>query len=385
VTDARPADGRAWEPPGLPRRADPVVEAPLATPVPTASPGIPPTAGWTPPPRPGLVPLRPLGLGTIISASFGVLRRNALATFGPALLVCLALAVVKSLGTIALLTSLVASSSDDVDAVGAVSNGLGGALVSFLGSTALDLAGTQLVLAIVALATAGGTVGERRRPGAIWRRTRGRRLAVVGWALLVAVVAFAGIGVVIGAVVLIAIAGGAAGTVIAFLLLGIAIPGALVLWAWLTTKLAFVPPALVVERLRMRAAIRRSWRLTRGRFWRVLGVRLLVTVMVGAAQALLGIPIQLLATLVASLVLPNGASDADGSTLLIVVTLLTQTAGAFVTAVTLVLTTATTSLLYVDVRMRAEGLDLELARYVEHAPGTRGGLPDPFRRPEAAA
>jgi hypothetical protein len=331
------------------------------------------------------VPLRPLGLGTIISAAFGVLRRHALATFGPALLVCLALAIVKSLGTVALLTSFLSSASDDVNAVGAVSNGLGGALVTFLASTALDLAGTQLVLAIVSLATAGSTVGERRRPGAIWRRTRGRRLAIVGWALLVALVAFVGIGVVVGVVVALAVAGGAVGTAIGFVLLGIAIPGALVLWAWLTTKLAFVPPALVVERLRMGAAVRRSWRLTRGRFWRILGIRLLVTVMVGAAQALLGIPLQLLASIVASLLLPNGSTADDGTTLLVLVTVITQGAGAFVTAVTLVLTTATTSLLYVDVRMRAEGLDLELARYVEHAPGTRSGLPDPFRRPEAAA
>lgn len=379
MTDARPADGRAWEPPGVVRRPDPVVEAPRPVPPPSAA------AGWTPPPRPGLVPLRPLGLGTIISASFGVLRRNPLATFGPALLVALALAVVTSLGTIALLTSLLTSGSGDVDAIGAVANGLGGALLSFLGSTGLALAGSQVVLAVVALAAAGGAVGERRRPAAIWRRLRGRRLAVLGWALLVAVVAFGGIGLLVGVVAALAVAGGAAGTAIGVLLVVVAIPGASVLWAWLTTKLAFVPPALVVERLRMRAAVRRSWRLTRGRFWRVLGIRLLVTVMVGVAQGLLGIPIQLLATLVASLVLPNGATDDQGRTLLIVTTLLTQAAGSFVAAIALVLTTATTSLLYLDVRMRAEGLDLELARYVEHAPGTRAGLPDPFRRPEAAA
>lgn len=365
----------------MPRRPDPVAEARPATAVPAAAPG------WTPPPRPGLVPLRPLTLGTIISASFGVLRRNPLATFGPALLVALALAVVTSLGTIALLTSVIASGSgsSDTDAIGAVSNGLGGALLSFLGSTGLELAGSQIVLAVVALATAAGVVGERRRPAALWRRTRGRRLAVLGWALLVAVVAFAAIGLLVGAVAALAVAGGAAGPAIAVLLLVVAIPGAVVLWAWLTTKLAFVPPAIVVERLRMGAAVRRSWRLTRGRFWRVLGIRLLVAVMLGAAQGLLGIPIQLLASIVASLVLPNGATDDADRTLVVVTTLLTQAAGSLVAAITLVLSTATTSLLYLDVRMRSEGLDLELARYVEHPPGTRTGLPDPFRRPEAVA
>ncbi|MFW8746106.1 hypothetical protein, partial [Mesorhizobium japonicum] len=91
-----------------------------------------------------------------------LLRRNPLATFGPALLVALALAVVTSLGPIALLTSVIASGSgsSDTDAIGAVSNGLGGALLSFLGSTGLELAGSQIVLAVVALATAAGVVGE---------------------------------------------------------------------------------------------------------------------------------------------------------------------------------------------------------------------------------
>jgi hypothetical protein len=370
------SDERQWEAPASPGRA-PAAPMPQLAPPPSPRP-----SAWTPPPRPGLVPLRPLGLGTIIVASFGVLRRNGIATFGPALVVCLALAVVKSVGTIAFLGSLFAAGSDDTAAVGTVFNGISGGILAWLGSVLLDLAGTQIVLAFVSLATAGNVVGERRSPGGIWRRTVKRRGAVVAWAALTAAAGFVGVGTATGVIIAVAGIGGSAGVGAAVVLGLLAAPGALVLWFWLTTKLAFVPPALVVERLRMGAAIRRSWRLTRRSFWGVLGTRLLVSVMVGTATALLGIPIQIIAGWVTTLVLPNGATADSGHAALIVTTIVSQIAGAFVTAIALVLTTATTALLYVDVRMRKEGLDLELGRYVEHAPGARRGLPDPFRHPE---
>ena len=43
-------------------------------------------AGWTPPPKPGLIPLRPLGFGTLLGASFQVIRRNPRPTLGISLL-----------------------------------------------------------------------------------------------------------------------------------------------------------------------------------------------------------------------------------------------------------------------------------------------------------
>jgi hypothetical protein len=383
------SDAPQWEPPGAPMPSAPTSAAvadPVIAPVAPPAVGAAGAGSWTPPPRPGLVPLRPLGLGTVIAASFGTLRRNPLATYGPALLVSLALAVVKSVGTISLLSTLFASGSSDTAAVGAVFSGLGDGVVTFVGSTVLALIADQIVLAFVGLAVAGSTVGERRPAGAVWRRTAGRRLAVLGWGLLLAGGGVLVLGIGTGLVLLFVSLGGV-GVGLGVLVAAIGIPGALVLWFWLTTKFAFVPPALVVERLRMGAAVRRSWRLTRGAgtFWRVLGIRLLVSVMVGFAQMLLGLPLQLIASLVVTLALPNGSTEDSGRTALIITTLVTQLAGSFVAGVATVLTTATTALLYVDVRMRKEGLDLVLAHYVETPPGSRRGMPDPFRRPENAA
>lgn len=51
---------------------------------------------------------------------------------------------------------------------------------------------------------------------------------------------------------------------------------------WVTTKLCFTPALLVFERTTVGNAMRWSWRLTRGRFWRVLGTQLLLGLMIGA-------------------------------------------------------------------------------------------------------
>ena len=67
-----------------------------------------------------------------------------------------------------------------------------------------------------------------------------------------------------------------------------------------------------------------------------------------------------------------------GTVLLLVVILI-------VSAISLVVQSATTSLLYIDQRMRKEGLDLELARYVESRDEGRGDAADPYAPATAAA
>ncbi|GMA94195.1 hypothetical protein GCM10025881_10190 [Pseudolysinimonas kribbensis] len=99
--------------------------------------------------------------------------------------------------------------SDDTASAGALFDGLGSAVVGFAGGSVLNLAATQLVLAVVSLAVAGATVGERRRGGAIWRRTTGRRGAVLGWALLIAAATVVAVGGVTGVIIGIGVAGAA--------------------------------------------------------------------------------------------------------------------------------------------------------------------------------
>ena len=372
-------DNQQWQAPGgMPAAPPPPSGA-------TAPAGYgPPPPGWTPPPKPGIIPLRPLTLGAILGGSFQALRRNPLPTLGPALVVSLVVAAIQAAGSAGLLTNIATQSSsnayvDSSEAFSRVFGAFGGYLLSVLATVLLSLVATSIVQAMVTLSVASGAVGERLRFGALWRRMQGRRGAVVGWAFLLAGVALLVVVVVVGLLVLLGVAGGQAGAIAAVLLGVLVALGLVVVFSWLTTKLAFVPAAIVLERRSIRNSVARSWSLTRGFFWRTFGIRLLVTVMIGVAAAIVTTPVQLIFSLATTLGSPNGSPDPSSMVgTLVVGTIVTQAVSAVIGSIGLVITTATTALLYIDVRMRSEGLDLDLARYVELPAAARAAAPDPY-------
>ena len=85
-----PASGRTAPVPAAAPYPPPLRQPPRA-----AGAGLPDRrpAAWTPPPKPGLLPLRPLGFGTLLWAPFRTLRRNPAATFGSGLVVQLVSAI----------------------------------------------------------------------------------------------------------------------------------------------------------------------------------------------------------------------------------------------------------------------------------------------------
>jgi glycerophosphoryl diester phosphodiesterase family protein len=177
---------------------------------------------------------------------------------------------------------------------------------------------------------------------------------------------------------------GAAGVAIA-LLLGLLIgAGLVVVFLWLWVKLGFVPAAIVLERTSILASMRRSWRLTGGAFWRIFGIRLLVFAMIWIATSIITAPISLLFSLGDVILQPNGSPEASLTGTFIVSTIVTQAVTAVITAVGLVVSTSTTALLYLDQRMRQEGLDLDLTRFVERRARGEQGLADPYLPKPAA-
>jgi len=52
--------------------------------------------------------------------------------------------------------------------------------------------------------------------------------------------------------------------------------------------------------------------------------------------------------------------------------------GSLVGSVTAIITSASTALIYIDLRMRKEGLDLDLVRFVEARQGGDSSVPDPY-------
>lgn len=354
-----------------------------ATPAPGGSgpaPGsVPPAAGWTPPPKPGLIPLRPLEFGTVLGASFQVLRRNPRPTFGAALLLN-ALVVFLSTGisTIIVVSGLErASRADFADADTIFAGTIALALVATLLAVGISIVAQALLQGVISLEVSRATLGEKLTLRQLFDLGRGRWWALIGWTALLGGVVVAALAVLIGLSLgffvvgdPLAIAGG-----VGLLLIGVL--GLLVVSVWIGTMLAFVPAAIVIERLPLGTAVRRSWRLVRGAFWRILGTLLLVAVMVNIAASVVTTPFQLAATFAAPLVNPAGEVETD-LTVFLALNLVVVAITAVVGAIGAVLTTAAASLLYIDRRMRTEGLDLELQRHVElRATGAAGT--DPYR------
>ncbi|MET4639040.1 hypothetical protein [Mycetocola sp. 2940] len=333
---------------------------------------------WAPPPKPGLIPLRPLGFGTLLGAPFLTLKRNPKATFGSALLVQ-AITVVISLLVVGVITFFVISritsaAPEDQDAIAA-----GGIVAILLGSIVpflVGIAATVFLQGVIVNEAARATLGEKLTLGATWKATWPRLGQLLLWTLIAGAAVTVAVGLIGGVVVLlIALGDGfiAAGIILA-ILAGLAF---VVLAVWLGIKLSIVPSVIVLERVGVFPAIGRSWRLTDGYFWRTLGVQYLIAFIVGTVSQVVVTPITFLYMIAVSVIDPTSsrAEDWIAPALLyvglIIVTLL-------VASVTSVVQSAALAFIYIDLRMRKEGLDLELIRFVEAQQAGNGSVPDPY-------
>ncbi len=366
---------------------------PPAPPTPYGRPayGAPPPSygqqpGWTPPPKPGLVPLRPLSFGTLIGAPFQVLRRNPKVTVGAALLiqgVPQALVSVLIVGGLSVLLSRVYSAST-ADQAALQAGAVGWAILLGVVSLVVSAISTSLLQGIVVNEVARGTLGEKLTLGSLWRLTRSRIGALIGWTLLLSVALGVGVGVLVIIAVLLFAAGGAMiGVGVAYsVLAGL---GAVVAAVWLTTKLALVPSIIVLERLGIGAAMARSWRLTTGYFWKTLGVILLIGLIVYFVTQIIATAIGLIGGFAIILLNPTalGASTSDTSIAQVFaselgINVVSTVVTAVIGAVMAVVQSSAVALIYLDLRMRREGLDLQLVRFVEARQIGVTGLPDPY-------
>jgi len=381
-------DPQNWQPPTFPAPPQaPQYGPPTGLPGggPTGAPVPPPVgaplggppSGWTPPPKPGLIPLRPLGFGTLLFAPFRVLRRNPRATFGSALIIqgiVLLMTFAVVLPVTYWVANRVASAPSDQQAE-IESGGLVLILLSTLVPLFLSVIAAALLQGVIVTEVARATLGEKLRLGRLWRTARPRLWKLVLWTLLVLTALILGLAVLVLAIVLLAALGDTLGLVLSIVT---GVIGGLALLAatlWIATKTSVVPSLIVLERLTVRAAIRRSWSLTRGYFWRTFGVLALVSIAVNLLVQIVTTPFALVFSILMSLVDPTASVDAYIPAFISYagVVLVTFVAGA----VGSVITSATVALIYLDLRMRKEGLDLELARFVE-ARQTGSVIGDPY-------
>jgi hypothetical protein len=113
--------------------------------------------------------------------------------------------------------------------------------------------------------------------------------------------------------------------------------------------------------------LRRSFRLMRGNWWRVFGILLLVGFILGIVSDIINLPLHLLADVLTKNALhpPSGAVIVGAA------------GNVLAAAITVPVTAGVLVLLYVDLRMRKEGLDLALqtASQSKSATGGESGTP----------
>jgi hypothetical protein len=204
---------------------------------------------------------------------------------------------------------------------------------------------TAVVVGMGLMHVVAEAVAVRRvTPADALRRMAGRFWAALGLAALVGAGMVAGVVVFAGAFVLVLSGDDLAGV---FFLLLLAVAGGAAA-AGLGTKLLFAPCAVAVEGLGPLQAIRRAWELSRGRFWPILGTYLLASLLVTMAASTVT---QVFTVAAALLAVQN---------LELAMLAVSTAATLFSTVLTLPLTTAVATLLYVDARIRREGYDLQL-------------------------
>lgn len=349
-----------------------------------------PQPGWAPPPRPGLIPLRPLSFGTLIGAPFQALRRNPKVTVGAALLLqgipTIVVAGMITGATVLLIDRVTNANTADQDVIAA--GAIGGTIVLGVLSIVVSTVFSALLQGVIVAEVARETLGEKLTFHSLWQLVRKRIGALIGWVFLYALAWIVAVALVVTVIIALAAIGGVAGTIGAVLVGLAGGAGLVVVGVWVNTKLAIVPSALVIERLPLQAAIARSWRLTTGYFWRTFGIILLIAAIIWGVTQVISTPFVLLGGALGGLFAPTSLSSADPSGFEQVlasqlgVNLIASVITAVVGAIGAVVQNAVAALIYIDLRMRKEGL--ELVRFVE-ARQAGQDLPDPYTRPAPAA
>ncbi len=143
-------------------------------------------------------------------------------------------------------------------------------------------------------------------------------------------------------------------------------------------RLALSAPVTVLERIPPTEAMRRSWQVTRNSFWRLFGILILTGLIVGIAAFVLEIPFG-----VVQLALGGGFTSSFGSSAAAIVV---GGIGSIVAgALTRPVLAGVLSLLYMDLRMRTEGLDLTLRNAATGQPMSDPEFDALWRAPAAGA
>lgn len=319
--------------------------------------------------KPGIIPLRPLSIGDIYQGAFAAIKTNTRTMFGftAALLgVVLVISIATNYAIINLvLPNYLSPNSPYATAFTSLSGSF-----SQLGGSLLQALATVLLSGLIVVAVSRSVLGRVASSKEVWERTKSKFLPLIGLNIITSIIA--GLMMIIGIAVFFVLLAGVASTAKTdreFLQdLGIMLVGLFILMlistlvgSYLSIKFSVASPAMVLENLGVFAAIGRSWSLTRGNFWRLFGINILTAIITSMVAGIFG---GIAGALGAIFVVVGSSSPEDVIASLNTTYILTMVMSTIAQLLILPFTSSVNALLYIDLRMRKEGLDVELRNAV---------------------
>lgn len=387
ATDPRQQSG--WQDPGYPGsqpQPDPHAQPDQYPPT-----GYPPTSStgwgapaWGPPPpvKPGVIPLRPLGVGEILDGAVTTIRRNPGPMLGLSAIVAIIVQVIGLIASWLMFRDLQAledlpATASPAEVFGVVGGTLGGfgvmAIVSWVA--------TVILTGILTVVVSRAVLGQNLTVGEAWAKARPKIPKLLLLTLAYSLIAISPVVAVIVLTALAAAAGAGEGVIAVGVLAGFLGFGMSV---WLYVRYALASPAFMLESTPGRhpgeptrpigiiKALRRSAELVTRSWWRLFGILILVWIVAFIVTQVISVLFSVPTFLIAD------PFDPESMTSLGVLSL-SALGGIVSTTITAPFLAAAVALLYIDRRIRREALDVELARAAGVTIPGRTDQPPPMR------
>ena len=315
--------------------------------------------------QPGIIPLRPLTVGELFNGAFQAVRVNPQTMFGFAFAIMAVVGLVQaflaSSSSSSLTRALTSGDTDDLV------YSLGSSMGSFV-TSGLTLLATAFLSGMLALTVWDAVLGRKSSPADAWHRFSPRFVPVLLATLLIGIIEFVAI-VVVLLVFLIpfflvvvntasarSYDSASAGIGGALSIIFLMIVALIAIACFLTVKFAFTSSAVVLEGLGPVDAMKRSWSLSKGSFWRILGRIWLIGIVTTLITSVLGA--------IVGAILGVGANAAESLGLLVAFSAFVS---ALLSAVVIPVQSSFYTLMYLDERMRKENLAPMIAQEASRA------------------
>jgi len=322
----------------------------------------------------GTIPLRPMTLGDYFSSMFANIRNSPGLFFGAALIFGSVAAILSATGEFFLLRSLGTSALDPYADFDEVFGGLG---LGFFGATMLSqlvmLLGQTFNWGMYSAMVARGAIGMKTSLSQGFRLLRGQWGKLIGF---IALLILAVVVVWLVAILLLFLVGAVAfsggepqsGVGVVATLLGffVAFVAPMLAGLYFAMRWYLVIPAMIIEDIGVFAALRRSWFLTRGYFWRTLGIVLLFALIFGFVATVITAPLNF----IGGFIVTAAGTEAQLLGSMLIVSLVISAVSSLVTFIVTNMALLISIVFYFDYRFRKEGLGIHFQQLASQHAGT---------------